>query len=106
MIVHGRVTFWRIAAASFSAAFGSRYSLRNFTEFLFHRAQLLQRSENGFGCCCVDRAEGKSAGDQHVLADFSLGRGPAIPFFARAAESDGPNAESDLASLDGFHYPP
>src|ERR1700758_1996637 len=60
MIVHGRVTFLRIAPASCSAAFWSRYSLRNFTEFLFHRAHFFQDLEDALSFLFVDDADGES----------------------------------------------
>src|ERR1043166_977989 len=60
MMVHGRVTFWRIARASCSAAFASRYSLRNFTEVLFHCAQPVEVLEDAPGFVLIDDADGES----------------------------------------------
>jgi hypothetical protein len=105
MMVHGRVTFWRIAAASFSAAFGSRYSLRNFTELLFHRPHLLEVFENAFRFFLVNDADGESDVDQDVLADFGFGSVGEIDFFADAAEIDFADAEGDVACVDDFNDP-
>src|SRR5579864_3076096 len=73
MIVHGRVTFLRIARASCSAAFWSRYSLRNFTEFLFHRAHFFQELEDALGFFIVDDTNGESNVHEKVFADFGFG---------------------------------
>src|ERR1700757_2563260 len=84
MIVHGRVTFLRIAPASCSAAFWSRYSLRNFTEFLVHRAHFFQDLENALSFLLVDDADGKSDVNQNIFADFGLGRVREVDLFADA----------------------
>src|SRR5579872_5961030 len=57
MMVHGRVTFFRIADASCSAAFGSRYSLTNFTELLFYVAHLLQVFKYSHGFFFINHAD-------------------------------------------------
>ena len=105
MMVHGRVTFFRIAAANCSAAFGSRYSLRNFTELLFHRAHLFEVFENAFGFLLVNHADSESHVDQDVLADFSFGSVGEIDFFADAAEIDFADAKGDVACVDNFDDP-
>src|SRR5690348_2809475 len=64
IIVQGRVTFLRIAAASCSAAFGSRYSLRNFTKLLFHRAHLLEVFEDALGFVFVNHADSEADVDE------------------------------------------
>ena len=48
MIVQGRVTWRRMACASCSAAFGSRYSLRNFTQLLVQRPELFEELGDEF----------------------------------------------------------
>src|SRR6476469_3017168 len=105
MIVHGWVTFLRIAAANCSAALGSRYSLRNFTELLFHRAHLLEVFEDAFGFVLVNHADGKSDVDQDVLADLRFGSVGEIDFLADAAEIDLADAEGDVACVDDFDDP-
>src|ERR1051326_6912822 len=102
MMVHGRVTFWRIAAASCSAAFASRYSLRNFTEFLFHCAQLFEVLEDAVRFVLVDDGDGESHVDENVLSDFGFRRVRQVDFFANAAEVDLADAECDVASVDDF----
>src|SRR6201993_959966 len=84
MIVHGRVTFLRIAPANCSADFWSRYSLRNFTEFLVHRAHFFQDLENALSFLFVDDADGKSDVNQNIFADFGLGRVREVDLFADA----------------------
>src|SRR5579864_421569 len=88
MMVHGRVTFWRIAAANCSAAFGSRYSLRNFTELLFHCAHLLEYLEDALCFVLVDHADGESDVDENVFSDFGFGSVRQTDIFADAAEVD------------------
>src|SRR5579864_8957804 len=102
MMVHGRVTFWRIAPANCSAAFGSRYSLRNFTEFLFHCAHLLEYLEDALGFVLVDDADGESDMDENVFPDFGFGSVREVDFFADAAEVDLADAEGDVASVADF----
>src|SRR5215470_5360300 len=46
MIVQGRVNRRRMACASFSATFESRYSLRNFTELLLQRPEFFKVFED------------------------------------------------------------
>src|SRR5215471_8080425 len=99
MTVQGRVTLWRIAAASCSAAFWSRYSLRNFTEFLFHCAHFFKHFEDALGFVLVNDADRESDVNQDVFADFRLGRVGKIHFFADAPEIDLADAESDVASI-------
>src|SRR5436305_1330643 len=67
MMVQGRVTFCRIAAASCSAAFGSRYSLTNFTEFLFYSTHLFQVFEDALRFLFVDHADRESDVDQRIV---------------------------------------
>src|ERR1700756_607874 len=103
MMVHGRVTFWRIAPANCSAAFWSRYSLRNFTEFLFQSAHLLKVLEDALGFVLVDHADGEPDVDQDVLADFGFGSVRQVDVFADAAEVDLADAEGNVAAIDDFH---
>src|SRR5579863_2033386 len=103
MIVHGRVTFWRIAPANCSAAFWSRYSLRNFTEFLLQPAHLFQVLEDALGLVLVDHADSEPDVDQDVLPDFSFGCVRQIDVFADAAEIDFADAEGNVASIDDFY---
>src|SRR6266576_4014093 len=102
MIVHGRVTFLRMAPASCSAAFWSRYSLRNFTEFLLHRAHFFQHLEYTLGFFLIDDADGKSHVDENILADFGLGSVCEVDLFADAAEIDFADAKCDVASVSDF----
>src|SRR5438270_2982948 len=102
MIVHGRVTFCRIVAASFSAALGSRYSLRNFTKLLFHRAHLLEVFEDALGFVLVNHADSESNVDQDVLADFGFGSVGEVHFFADAAEINFADAEGDVTGTGNF----
>src|ERR1700739_4746688 len=95
MMVHGRVTFWRIAPASCSAAFWSRYSLRNFTEFLFQSAHLLKVLEDALGFVLVDDADGEAHVDENVFSDFGFGSVRKIDVFANAAEIHFADAEGD-----------
>src|SRR5579864_781178 len=71
MMVQGRVIFLRMACANCSAAFWSRYSLRNFTEFLFQSAHLLEVLEDALCFGFVDDADGESDVDTNILPDFS-----------------------------------
>src|SRR5512140_1010934 len=105
MIVHGRVTFWRIATANCSAAFGSRYSLRNFTEFLFYCAHLLEYLEDALCFVLVDHTDGESDMDEDIFSDFRFGSVGQTDIFANAAEVDLANAEGDVASVDDFDHP-
>src|SRR5215469_9129880 len=57
MIVQGRVTFWRMACASFSAAFESRYSLRNFTDLLFQHSKFFKVFEDPLCFDFIDDAD-------------------------------------------------
>src|ERR1043166_3174725 len=100
MMVHGRVTFWRIARASCSAAFGSRYSLRNFTEFLFHCAQLFEVLEHALGFVLVDDADRKTDVDEDVFPDFGFRSVRQVDLFADAAEVNFADAEGDVASVE------
>src|SRR6266498_856991 len=99
IIVHGRVTFWRIAPANCAAAFWSRYSLRNFTKLLFHRPHLFQQFEDALRFSFVDDADGESYVDENVFADLSLWRVSEIDVFADAAEVNLTDAESDVAGI-------
>src|SRR5579862_8837609 len=103
MIVHGRVTFWRIAPANCSAAFWSRYSLRNFTEFLFQSAHLLKVLEDALGFVLVDDADGEPDVDQDVLPDFGFGSVRQVDVLTDAAEVDLADAEGDVAAIDDFN---
>src|SRR5579863_6666576 len=102
MIVHGRVTFRRIAVASCSAAFGSRYSLTNFTEFLFQSAHLLEAFENALGLFLVDHADGESHVDENVFTHFGFGGIGKADFFADAAEIDFGRTEGNIVGIDDF----
>src|SRR5579862_2360580 len=103
MMVHGRVTFWRIAPANCSAAFASRYSLRNFTEFLFHGAHLFKVLEDALGFVLVDDADGEPDVDQDILPDFGFGCVRQVDVFANAAEVNFADAEGNVASVDDFN---
>src|SRR5579871_6648344 len=98
MMAQGRVIFCRMAEASCSAAFWSRYSLTNFTEFLFQSADLPQVFKNALGFCLVDDADGESDVDENVCADFGFGSVGQIDFFADAAEVNLGAAEIGRAS--------
>src|SRR5215467_2097081 len=102
MMVHGRVTFCRIAAASRSAAFGSRYSLTNFTEFLFYIGHLLEVFEDALGFLFVDHADGKPDVDEYVFADLGLRCVRQADLFADAAKVYLGAAEGDIAGVDDF----
>ena len=104
MMVHGCVTFLRIAAASCSAAFGSRYSLTNFTEFLRDIAHLLQIFEDALGFFFVDHADGESDMDEHVFADLGFGCVCEADFFFDAAEIHLCAAEDGVVCADDFDY--
>src|SRR5579864_1773536 len=103
MIVQGRVTFLRIAPASCSAAFWSRYSLRKFTEFLLHRAHFFQDLEDALGFFLVDDTNGESHMDENVFADFGLGSVGEVDLFADAAEVHFPDAKGDVAGVSDFN---
>src|SRR5579872_2651953 len=104
MMVHGRVTFCRIAVASCSAAFWSRYSLTNFTEFLFQSAYLFEVLEDALGLVFVDHADGESNVNQNIFADFSLGSVGEIDFFANTAEVDLGAAKGNVAGVHDFYH--
>ena len=61
MTVQGRVTFFQMACASCSEALWSRYSLRNFTEFLLQSAHLRQVLEDALRFLLVAR-DGRHCG--------------------------------------------
>src|SRR5215472_5901960 len=105
MMVQGRVTFLRSADASCSAAFWSRYSLRNFTEFLFQSAHLLEVLEDALGFGFVDDADGESDVDENILPDFGFGSVREIDFFADAAEIDLGAPVSNIWGVKDFNYP-
>jgi hypothetical protein len=96
------VTFWRIACDSCSAAFGSRYSLRNLTEFLFHGAEFFEIFEDALCFFFVDYADGESDVNQNIFADFGFGRIGEVDFFADAAEIDLAAAEGDVFAVHDF----
>src|SRR5579864_7599534 len=102
MIVHGRVTFLRIAATSCSAALGSRYSLTNFTELLFYVAHLPEVLEDALGFFLVDDADGEADVDQDILADLRFRRVSKVDVFADAAKVDLPQTKSDVAGINDF----
>src|SRR5579872_188163 len=102
MMVQGRVTFLRIAVASCSAAFGSRYSLTNFTEFLFYISHLLEVFEHALGFFFVDHADGEADMDENIFADLSFWRVGEADFFANAAKIDFCRTEGNIASVDNF----
>src|SRR5579864_5044947 len=102
MIVHGRVTFLQIAPASCSAAFWSRYSLRNFTELLLHRAHFFQELEDALGFFLVDDTDGESHVDENIFADFGLGSVGEVDLFADAAEIHLADAKCDVAGVSDF----
>src|SRR5208337_4162860 len=105
LMVQGRVTFLGMAWASCSAAFWSRYSLRNFTELLFQRTQFLEILKDALRFGFINHADGEAHVDENVLADFGLGRVGQVDFFAHAAEIHLGAAESDVASVDDFDNP-
>src|SRR5579864_4657388 len=105
MMVQGRVTWRRMAWASCSAAFGSRYSLRNFTQFLFQHPQLFEVFEDLPRLDLVDDADGKSYVNEHIIPHSGLGRVREIDFFADAAEIDLGAAESDVAIVHDLEDP-
>src|SRR5271157_3899136 len=104
MIVQGRVTRLRMAWASCSAAFWSRYSLRNFTEFLFQRAQFREILEDALRFGFVNDADGETHVDEDVFADFGFGSIGQVDFLADAAEVDFADAEGDVAAVGDFNY--
>src|SRR5271165_2432713 len=104
MIVHERVTFPRIACASCSAAFWSRYSLRNFTEFLFQASEFFEVLEDSFGLGLVDHTDGETDVDEDILADLGLRSVGQVDVFADAAEVDLGLAEGNVATVDNFDY--
>src|SRR5579862_9058270 len=102
MIVHGRVTFLWIAATSCSAAFGSRYSLTNFTELLFYVAHLPEVLEDALGFFLVDHTDGKSDVDQDIFANLGFRRISEVDVFADAAKVDLPQTKGDVAGINDF----
>src|SRR5579872_50088 len=102
MIVHGRVTFLRIAATSCSAAFGSRYSLTNFTELLFYVAHLLEVLEDALGFFLVDHTDGKSDVDQDIFANLRFGRISEVDVFADASKVYLSETKGDVAGINDF----
>src|SRR5579871_2807874 len=105
MMVQGRVTFWRMAAASCSAAFGSRYSLRNFTELLFQSAHLFQVLEDALGFVLVNDTDGEPDVNQNIFADFGLGHVGEVNVLADAAKVDFAQTEGEVPSVDDFDQP-
>src|SRR5579862_1586394 len=103
MTVQGRVTFFLICCDCCSSARGSRYSLRNFTEFLFHCAHLFEILKEALGLVLVDDADSESDVDQDVFSDFGFGDVSKIDIFPDAAEVDLPDAEGDVASVNDFY---
>src|SRR5215471_11895842 len=103
MTVHGRVTFWRIAAASCSAAFWSRYSLRNFTEFLLQRAHLFEQFEDALGLFFVDHADRESHVDQNIFSDLGLRSIGEVDFFADASEVDFADTKRNIYSVGNLN---
>src|SRR5579859_8112529 len=103
MMVQGRVTFCRIAHASCSAAFGSRYSLRNFTELLFHCAHFFKNLEDALGFVLVNDADGKSDVDQNIFANLGLGSVREVDFLTDTAEVDFADAEGGISRAHDFY---
>src|SRR5580704_10928508 len=102
MIVHGRVTFLRSAATSCSAAFGSRYSLTNFTELLFYVAHLPEVFEDALGFFLDDDADGEADVDQDILTDLRFGCVGEVDVFADAAKVHLPETKSYVAGINDF----
>src|SRR5271156_5198401 len=94
-----------MACANRSAAFWSRYSLRNFTEFLFQSAHLLKILEDAVRFGFVDDADGETHMNQHVLSDFGFRSVGEVDVFANAAEVDLGLAEGYVAVVDDFDDP-
>src|SRR5579863_210193 len=105
MIVQGRVIFSRTARPSCSAAFGSRYSLRNFTELLFQPAHFFQILEDALGFGFVNHADGEADMHQHVLADFDFGSVGQVDFLADAAEVNLAATEGNVIAVHDFNHP-
>src|SRR5260370_36892819 len=97
MMVQGRVTFFQTACASCSAAFGSRYSLRNFTEFLLQSAHLFEVFEDALRFVLINDADGKANVDENILSDFGFGGVGKIDLLANAAEVDSAATEGNVA---------
>src|SRR5579864_5145060 len=106
MIVHGRVTWRRMACASCSAAFWSRYSLRYFTEFLPQRPKLFEVFEDSLRLDLVDDADGESHVNKHIRPHFGLWGVRQIDLFANAAKVHLAAAESNVAIIHDFDNPP
>src|SRR5262252_7809735 len=91
-----------MASANCSAAFGSRYSLRNFTKLLLHRAHFFQHFEDALRFFLIDDADGESDVDENVFTDFGLWRIGQIDFFASAAKINLANAERYVGGVGDF----
>src|SRR5579859_746338 len=105
MIVHGRVTFFRISCESCSAAFGSRYSLRNFTELLLKSTEFFEVLEDALRFLFVDHADGEAHVDEHIFPNFGFGDVGQVDLLANAAEVDPAAAERNVAVVDDFNHP-
>src|ERR1700688_4287077 len=105
MIVQGWATFFQICCASCSAAFWSRYSLRNFTEFLLQSAHLRQVLEDALRLVLVDHADGKADVDQNIFSNFGFGGICQVDIFPDATEVDAAAAEGDIAVVHDLNHP-
>src|SRR5271165_4429911 len=97
MIVQGRVTFFQICWDNCAAAFWSRYSLRNFTEFLLEAAEFFEVLEDTLRLVLVDHADGEADVDEHIFSDLRFGNIGETDLFANAAEVD-------VTTIDDFDY--
>src|SRR5450631_25233 len=105
MTVQGRVTFFHICRDSCSAAFWSRYSLRNFTEFLLKSTEFFQILEDALRFVLVNHADGEADVNENIFSNFRFGNVGEADLFADAAEVDLTDSESDVASVHDFHQP-
>src|SRR5579871_322066 len=102
MMVQVRVTFRRIAWASCSAALGSRYSLRYFTELLLQPTNFLEVFEDALGFLFVDHADGEADVNKNIFSDLRFRSEGKIDFFADAAEVDLATAEGRIVGIQDF----